>query len=113
MAALAKQVRITATSDEIIVEDTCLNFGDDQWGSWNAPNCKAIKASDFKSLEVEQFKETNIPVHCNPDFLYSDDQTLSTVSSYADTNSAGIAFPEEFIDVFQVLIENDDDAQTT
>ena len=113
LAAPAKRVRITATPEEIIVEDTCLKFDDDQWGSWNAPNCEAIKASNCKDPEEEQFKEINIPVHCNPEFLYSDHETLSTVSSYSDNDSAGNAFPEEFIDVFQVLIENDDDAQTT
>ena len=63
-------------------------------------------------LEGDQFKEINIPVQCNPESLYSDDQTLSTVSSYSDNDSAGNAFPEEFIDVFQVLIENDDETQT-
>ena len=34
------------------------------------------------------------------------------MSSYSDTNSAGNAFPEEFIDAFQVLTENDDETQT-
>jgi hypothetical protein len=94
------------------VVDTCLKFDDGQWGSWNAPNCEALEDSDFKALEADKFKEINVPIHCDPEFLYSDDQTLSTVSSYSSTETAGNAFPEEFIDVFQVLIENDDKTQT-
>ena len=80
------------------MEDTCLKCDDDQWGSWNSPNSEAIKASDCKALEAEQLKVINIPVDCDPEFLYSDDQTLSTVSSYADADSAGNAFSEECID---------------
>ena len=53
------------------MEDTCLTFDDDQWGSWNAPNCEAITASNWKDLEEEQIKEINIPVHCNPGVLVS------------------------------------------
>ena len=43
--------------------------------------------------------------------LYSNDKTLTTVSSYSGTESAGNAILEEII-VFQVLIENDDKTHT-
>ena len=69
MATPAKQVRITATPKETIVDDTCLKVDDDQWRSWNAPNCEAIKASDYKALEAEQLKEIKAPVHCDPELL--------------------------------------------
>ena len=66
LAPPSKQVRITATLEEIIVEDTCLKFDDDQWGSWNAPNFEAITASNCKALEAEQIKEIHIPVYNFP-----------------------------------------------
>jgi hypothetical protein len=82
-------VRTTATPEETFAEDSCLKFKDDQLGSWNAPKIEALKASDVKALEAYQCKKINVPVHCDSECLYSDDQTLTTVPSYSSTKSAG------------------------
>ena len=106
-----KKVKIPATSEDIFVEDICLKFNDDQWGSQHAPNSGALEASDFNTLQAYHFKEIKIPFHCDPSFLYYVAQTLTAVSSYSSTKSTGNAIPEE-IDVFQDLIEDDDKTHT-
>ena len=107
MAAPAKKVRIIQTPEEFQIDfqgDTCLNFDINQQGDWND---QALKASNLNALEAKNTKEINIPIHADPEFLYSDSQTCTTVSRNSSTETANRAnnntdFPSE-IDVFEVF----------
>ena len=120
MVAPAKKVQIIQTPEEIQIDyqgDTCLNFDINQQGDWNDQALKASKqASNLNALEAKNIKEINIPMHADPEFLYSDSQTCTTVSSNSSTETADSAnnnvdFPSE-IDVFEVFIVNDDETLT-
>ena len=116
MAAPAKKVRIIQTLEEFQIDfqgDTCLNFDINQRGDWND---QALKASNLNALKAKNIKEINIPIHADPEFLYSDSQTCTTVSSNSSTETADSAnnnvdFPSE-IDIFEVFIGNDDETHT-